>query len=91
MIWKTLVFSKRSQSKHVESLPDTSLSFKNLLLETICQTQIYLFGEIGLSPQTSKLSYANGYRITRRTMDDYRNSLTIKFCADVFAASWKND
>ena len=26
--------------KHLQGLPDASLSFTNLLLETICQTQI---------------------------------------------------
>ena len=48
-----------------------------------------LFGGIRLSPQTSKTSEATASLsrlITSRTMDDYRNSPTIKFCADLFPA-----
>ena len=38
-------------------------------------------------PQTSKKSkWFKGYLIASRTMDDYRNSPIIKFCADLFPA-----
>ena len=38
-------------------------------------------------PQTSKTSeWFNGQLITSRTMDDYRNSLITKFCAELFPA-----
>ena len=38
-------------------------------------------------PQTSKTSkWLKGYLIASRTMDDYRSSPTIKFCADLFPA-----
>ena len=42
--------------KLLESLPDTSLLYTNLSLETICQKSFSLFGRIRLSPQTSKTS-----------------------------------
>ena len=44
LFWK-LWTKRRSLSKNLESLPDTSLSFTNLWLETICQTQSFLLGQ----------------------------------------------
>ena len=44
LFWK--IWTKRhSLSKNLESLPDTSLSFTNFLLETICQTPSFLLGQ----------------------------------------------
>ena len=54
LFWK-LWTKRRSLSKTLESLPDTSLSFTNFLLETICQTPRFLLGQRVLCiPSVSK-------------------------------------
>ena len=44
LVWKFWT-KRRSLSKNLENLPDTSLSFTNRWLETICQTQSFLLGQ----------------------------------------------
>ena len=54
LFWK-LWTKRRSLSKTLESLPDTSLSLTNFLLETICQTRSFLLGQRVLCiPSVSK-------------------------------------
>ena len=73
--------------KHLKGLRDASLSFTNLLLETICPTQITVrerkthavHKQASFPQRTSELS-----ELISRLMDDYRNLPTIKFCAYVF-------
>ena len=64
--------------------------FTNLWLETFSWTlpdSFSLFDRNKTRLKTSKTSeWFNGYLITSRTMDDYRNSPTIKFCADLLPA-----
>ena len=60
----------------------------NLWLETLADTLSLSLTGIRLGPKQARRvndSTASLY-ITRRTMDDYRNSPTIKFCADLFPA-----
>ena len=69
-LWTKKTPVRRTRSYEVESLPDRSLSFTNLWLETICQTHFL---------STNKPEEW----ITGRTMDDYINSPTN--CADVLS------
>ena len=59
-------------------------------METICQHSFSLFGGIRLSSvhktQKKQDEWINAQLITSRTKDDYRNSSTINFCADLFPA-----
>ena len=59
--------------------------FTNLSLETLPDTLSLSLIGIRLSPKQAR-RVNNGYLLTSRTMDDYRISLTIKFCADLFPA-----
>ena len=67
-------------------LPDTSLSFKNR--KQFARHSFNLFAGIRLSPKTSKTSESKASLSLAEqwTENNYRNSLTIKFCADVFPA-----
>ena len=76
--------------------------FTNLWLETIWQTLCFsLFGEIRLSQQNRSTNkqdkWINGLLITCRTMEDYRNSPTIKWfhadfipCSQIWCPSLKD-
>ena len=67
-------------------LPDTSLSFTNR--KQFARHSFNLFAGIRLSPKTSKTSESKASLSLAEqwTENNYRNSLTIKFCADVFPA-----
>ena len=62
----------------------------NSLIGNLARHSFSLFEWNKTQPQTSKTSEQRlAYQwplITSRTMDDYRNSPTIKFCADLFPA-----
>ena len=60
--------------------------FTNLWLETLPDTlSLSLWPGYDSSPNKQD-EWINGYLMTSRTMDDYRNSPTIKFCTDLFPA-----
>ena len=58
---------------------------RSLILKTLAVTLSLSLTGKRLCPQQAR-RVSNRYFITRRTMDDYRNSPTIKFCADLFPA-----
>ena len=58
----------------------------NLWLETICKTLFLSLWGNKTQSTNKQGEWINGELITSRTMDDYRNSPAIKFCADLFPA-----
>ena len=58
--------------------------FRIFWLETLPDSLSLSLTGIRLSPKQAR-RVNNGWLITSRTLDDYRNSPTIKFCADLMA------
>ena len=90
---KTLVKCRWSYKVHITVYILTPSEFArhevtNLWLETLADTLSLSLTGIRLGPKQARRvndSTASLY-ITGRTMDDYRNSPTIKFCADLVPA-----
>ena len=82
-LWTKNHLLSADEYKYFESLPDTKSQI--FQWKHFARHSFSLIGGIRLSPHTSKTSESTASG-TSRTTDDYRNSPTIKFCADLFCS-----